>query len=224
MHKEPESKNNRLATKQGTWFLINLDKAVTNYFIPKIPLWLETYHLTWMTLIWSLLIIVIFYYGKNHYLLILSVPLVIVLHYLTDVLDGAVGRDRKTGLIKWGYFVDHFLDFVFFSAVIAGYAIFIGLSWLIFITYILLMGFMFMSALMSALRQEGVISFNKIGPTEFRLMFIILHIILVIINFSHFNLILTLFNIVLLIFITKCFYQLQKQLWREDMFLKHQND
>ena len=31
----------------------------------------------------------------------------------TDSFDGALGRRRDTGIPKWGYYMDHLLDFVF---------------------------------------------------------------------------------------------------------------
>jgi phosphatidylglycerophosphate synthase len=31
---------------------------------------------------------------------------VIVFQYITDLLDGEIGRKRNTGLIKWGFYMD----------------------------------------------------------------------------------------------------------------------
>ena len=52
------------------------------------------------------------------------VSLMIVLQYLTDLFDGEVGRQRNTGLIKWGFYMDHFLDYLFLSSLVfVGYMI-----------------------------------------------------------------------------------------------------
>ena len=42
--------------------------------------------------------------------------------YVTDHYDGKVGKYRNTGLVRWGYYMDHFLDYVWLCSIIIGYA------------------------------------------------------------------------------------------------------
>lgn len=73
------------------------------YVVPKIPCFLETYHLTFSTILWSMLIILFGYLGSRNILWLLAFSFAILMQWVTDVLDGAVGRYRNTGLVKWGF-------------------------------------------------------------------------------------------------------------------------
>ena len=110
--------------KVGQSILSGPEKALVRWGQDKIPLWLETYHLTLLTVLWSLLTVFFGFLAKGNISWLWLVSLMIVFQYLTDLYDGAIGRSRNTGLIKWGFFMDHFLDFVFInSLVLAGYLI-----------------------------------------------------------------------------------------------------
>jgi len=43
--------------KEGTWILKNAEDRLRTILVPLVPSYLETYHLTIMTLLWSALII-----------------------------------------------------------------------------------------------------------------------------------------------------------------------
>jgi len=45
----------------------------------------------------------------------------VVAQYVADVLDGAVGRERETGLVRWGFYMDRLGDAVFIGVAIAAY-------------------------------------------------------------------------------------------------------
>ena len=109
--------------KTGKWAFANLERGMVNWLVPKVPSWLETYHLTMLTLVWSVGIVVASLAARQslHWLWLVSG--FIALQYLSDVLDGAVGRYRDTGLVKWGFYMDHFLDFMFLSSVVVGYSL-----------------------------------------------------------------------------------------------------
>src|SRR3989339_1175510 len=99
--------------KVGTWLFSKWEKKFVEKFTPKIPRQIETYHLTMSTVFWSLAIIAFGYLAKQvniHFLW--GTSIMIIGQYLTDLFDGAVGRYRKTGLIRWGYYMDHLLDYI----------------------------------------------------------------------------------------------------------------
>jgi phosphatidylglycerophosphate synthase len=96
---------------------------MVSFLVPKVPGFLETYHLTMMTLLWCVGIVVCSYLARQNLYWLWLVSLFIVLQYISDVLDGAVGRHRDTGLIKWGFYMDHFLDYVFLMSIIGGYGL-----------------------------------------------------------------------------------------------------
>ena len=88
-----------------------------------VPPWLDSQHLTLLTAIWSGLVLLCsaLVHMDSRWLVALSV--VIVLQYLTDAIDGKVGVLRGAGLVRWGYYMDHFLDYVFLCAILIGYGL-----------------------------------------------------------------------------------------------------
>ena len=105
--------------KTGKWAFATLERRMVTWLVPKVPSWLETYHLTMLTLVWCIGIVIASLLARQsmHWLWLVSA--FIVLQYLSDVLDGAVGRYRDTGLVKWGFYMDHFLDFLFLLSIIS---------------------------------------------------------------------------------------------------------
>lgn len=94
--------------------LVNLENRFKHWAMPKLPRYLETYHLTIMTVLWSVLNIILGFYARKSLSVLWLVSLMIVLQYFTDLFDGELGRQRNIGLIKWGFYMDYFLDYLFF--------------------------------------------------------------------------------------------------------------
>lgn len=76
--------------------------------LKHIPPFLSTRVLTTMTLVEVLVVLFVAYFLPSYtaHALIFTV----LGHYITDALDGAVGRYRKEGYVLWGYYVDHCFD------------------------------------------------------------------------------------------------------------------
>ncbi|HEY6120026.1 MAG TPA: CDP-alcohol phosphatidyltransferase family protein, partial [Pyrinomonadaceae bacterium] len=110
------------ASKINTSFLSPLERRLAPVVLPHIPPWLETHHLTMLTLLWSALILVFSYLAASNIRWLWLVSLMIFCHYVTDHFDGKVGKYRNTGLVRWGYYMDHLLDYFFLCSVIIGYA------------------------------------------------------------------------------------------------------
>lgn len=112
--------------------------------------------------------------------------LAIVLQYLTDIFDGAVERARSTGLVKWGFYMDHFLDFVFQCVLIIGYALIAppsqNLDWWFFGILAITSGYMVNSFLCFAATNEFEIYFFGIGPTEIRIYFLALNCTIILLD------------------------------------------
>jgi len=110
--------------KVGKSLLSNPERRLKAWVVPKLPSFIETHHLTMMTLVWSLINVILGFFAKDNLSILWLVSLMIVLQYLTDLFDGELGRQRDTGLIKWGFYMDHFLDFIFLcSLVFVGFMI-----------------------------------------------------------------------------------------------------
>ena len=76
--------------KEGTSILSHLENKFKYYCVPKIPSFIETYHLTFTTILWSLGNVILGLYALDDILLLWYVNLMIVLQYITDLFDGEV--------------------------------------------------------------------------------------------------------------------------------------
>jgi phosphatidylglycerophosphate synthase len=177
--------------KVGESILSKPEKMFREWGLPKVPKWLETYHLTMLTLVWSGLNILWGYLADVqsdlHWLWLVS--LMIILQYITDVFDGAVGRARDTGLVKWGYYMDHFLDYIFLSSlVVAGFLIApAGIHFWYMILLIIIGSFMVSSFLAFSATNEFQIYYFGFGPTEMRIVFIVINTVIIFTGTSHFR-------------------------------------
>jgi phosphatidylglycerophosphate synthase len=158
-----------------TSFIQPFEQLVLRRMVPWVPRWIETYHLTLMTIPLALIMLACGYLARTNDLWLLPISLMIFLQYVTDILDGAVGRYRDTGLVLWGFYMDHMMDYLFAGAIVATYAIAYQLSLeFTLVAFILMSGFFIHAFLMcnaaGRLNTSGAYGF---GPTELRLLLIV---------------------------------------------------
>jgi phosphatidylglycerophosphate synthase len=209
--------------KEGRWLLADGEEKLKQWLLPMVPKWLETYHLTLLTIPWCLLIIACSFLAQYNIHFLWVVSLMIFAQYITDLLDGAIGRQRNTGLVKWGYYMDHFLDYIFLCSILIGYGLMVEDHNKFFLFYILMLfgAFMVNSFLSFAATGAFRISYMGIGPTEVRLIFILLNTFIIFFH-EKFNMSLllpiVLWGATFMLFVTV--YQTQKGLWKIDMEAK----
>ena len=169
------------ATKTNTSFLTPLERRIAPVVLPRIPAWLETYHLTMLTLVWSVLILLFSYFAASDIRWLWLVSAMVFLQYLTDHYDGKIGKYRNTGLVRWGYYMDHLLDYFFLCSVIIGYAFILPerSRYQILFTLAIFAGYEMSTFLAFAATDRLKISYLKFGPTEFRLALIVINALLV---------------------------------------------
>jgi phosphatidylglycerophosphate synthase len=169
------------ATKTNSSFLTPFERRLAIRVLPSIPSWLETYHLTMLTLVWSSLILVFSYRAATDLRWLWLVSAMIFFQYLTDHYDGKIGRYRNTGLVRWGYYMDHLLDYFFLCSVIIGYAFILPerSRYQIIVMLAIFAGYEVSTFLAFAATDRLKISFLKFGPTEFRLALIIINALLI---------------------------------------------
>lgn len=210
----------KLKSKAGEWILKSYEEKLKNFLVPKVPTWLETYHLTLLTVVWSSLVIYFFYLGRAETAYLYLVPLMVFLQYITDLLDGAVGRKRDTGLVKWGYYADHFLDFVFVSSIIAGYGVLLGFDVWLFALYAITSGSHVSTYLLVSANDGFRISFLRLGPTEARIIFILFHSCIVYKDVFLLSVLLPYFVAASGVALIALFAINQNTLWKKDMLNK----
>lgn len=210
--------------KIGRSLLHAPEQRFIQWAVPHVPLRIETYHLTLASIPISLAIIFFSFLAVDHLAWLWGASVMIALQWLTDSLDGAVGRARKTGLIRWGYYMDHLLDYFFLASIMMGYMILLPdqSKWVFFFVFALVAGFMINTFLAMATTNEFRIAHLGIGPTEMRLFFILMNTLLIVFGKTYlagslpYLLSFTFMGLVVLI------YREQKKLWQVDQANKNE--
>jgi len=194
--------------------------------IPRIPSWLETQHLTMLTLVWSLLILLFSYLAASNLKWLWIVSLMIFFQYLTDHYDGKVGKYRNTGLVRWGYYMDHLLDYFFLCSVIIGYAFILPerSRYQLLLMLAIFAAYDFSTFLAFSATDRLKISYLKFGPTEFRLALIIINALLISYGTKHMVNGLKYVNAGALVGLCLMVYKAQREIWKLDMEQKRSTE
>jgi archaetidylinositol phosphate synthase len=186
--------------------------------VPKFPRWMQGYHLTLMTILWSAGLIAFGFLAKDNLAWLWLSSLMLILQWFTDCFDGALGRFRDTGIPKWGYYMDHLLDFVFMCAIFIGYSFLIeGTSRTLVFLLIPVFGcFMVSSFLSFGATGEFKITYLGTGPTEIRFWFIVLNCAIIFFGTGWIEKILAYIFIISLMVLCVVVYRTQKYIWEVD--------
>jgi phosphatidylglycerophosphate synthase len=213
------------ASKTSKSLMTPLEKRLAPVVVPRIPSWLETYHLTMLTLVWCVLIVYFSYLAARDIRWLWLVSLMVFFQYLTDHFDGKVGKHRRTGLVKWGFYMDHILDYAFLCSVLIGYALILPERSRFHVLLLLAVtaGFMINAFLAFSATERFQISFMKVGPTEFRIFLIIVNALLVL--FGQRYMISSLPYVTAGCFVALCLfvYRTQKKIWKSDVEYKRRH-
>jgi phosphatidylglycerophosphate synthase len=217
------------ADKINNSFLSPLERRLVPFVLPRIPLWLETYHLTMLTVLWSALILVFSYLAAGNIRWLAAVSAMVALQWVTDYYDGKIGKYRDTGLVKWGYYMDHLLDYFFLASILIGYSFILPEKsrFQLLIMLALFAAYDFSTFLAFAAMDKLKISYLKFGPTEFRVAIIIINALLIAFGTKHMVNSLKWVNAGAAIGLCFLVYSTQKKIWRLDMEarkLKGQDD
>jgi len=220
------------ASKAGESILGPWEKKFVAHWVKRVPTWLETYHLTLLTIPWCLLVIWSAWKAREtgdiHWFWCVSIA--VVLQYLTDLFDGAVGRTRDTGLVKWGFYMDHFLDYFFQCSLIVAYALIapteLSLNWWFFGILVVTSGYMVNSFLRFAATNEFEIYFLGIGPTEIRIYFLSLNAVIILFDPERemFRIGVPAYALILAAGLACLAYDSHRKLWTIDMKAKRKTE
>ena len=196
-----------------------LEKRLISSTVRQFPSWIEGYHLTLMTILWSAGLIGFGYLAQSnrHWLWLSS--LMIFLQWFTDSYDGSLGRLRDTGIPKWGYYMDHLLDHGFLCAIFIGYSFLVNdqAARLLYILVLIFTGFMVSSYLSFAATNEFKITYLGFGPTEMRIVFILLNIVIIAVGPRFMELALPYLVLAACIVLVIVVFRTQKYIWSIDM-------
>ena len=165
-------------TITGPWERRNLPKMAR-----ALPSWVKPDHLTVLGIVAGFIIAAgyILTWQSRWWLLLANLGLLI--HWYADSLDGTLARVRRVEREQYGYFVDHICD-AFTTVVVTiglGLSPLMKLETALFLTigYLLLNIYAHVGSY-----TEGIfrISFNKIGPTEVRIILALINFLLMFFN------------------------------------------
>jgi len=166
--------------KVGKSLLHDPERRFIDWAVPKLPQWLKSWQLTLVTIFWSVGTIFCGWMAgsepqKSWWLFGMSA--MVFGQWLTDSFDGTLGRTRGEGLVKWGFFMDHFLDTIFSGSVVIGYSFLApgGTGFLFDLLLLVTMAMMALSFLSFAATNDFQIAYHGIGPTEIRISYIALN-------------------------------------------------
>jgi phosphatidylglycerophosphate synthase len=207
------------AHKTNNSFLSPLERRLAPLVIPRIPSWLETHHLTMLTVVWSLLILLFSFLAAGNIRWLWLVSAMIALQWVTDHYDGKIGKHRNTGLVRWGYYMDHLLDYFFLCSVIIGYAFILPerARFQLLLMLALFAAYDFSTFLAFSALNELKISHLRFGPTEFRLALIIINGLLISFGTRHMTGGLKWVNAGAAVGLVILIYGTQKKIWQLDM-------
>jgi archaetidylinositol phosphate synthase len=207
------------ASKSNNSVLTPFERRLAPKVLPLIPSWLETYHLTMLTLVWTALILLFSYWAAKDLRWLWGVSAMVFMQYVTDHYDGKVGKFRETGLVRWGYYMDHLLDYFWLCSIIVGYAFILPerSRYQILILLVIVSGYEVSTFLALSATDRFKISYLRLGPTEFRIAIIIINALLV--QYGTRNMIggLKYVNIGGAICLALMIYQTHKVIWALDM-------
>src|SRR5215207_9529249 len=214
-----QSEQFALATKSSSSLLSPLERRLAARVVPRIPLWLGTQHLTMLTLAWCAGLVAFGYLAAGDLRWLWGSSLMIALQWATDFFDGKVGKHRGTGLVRWGFYMDHLLDFAFLCAVVGGYALVLPATAHMGLLLVLAVfgGLMVNSFLAFAATGRFHISHGKLGPTEFRFALVVINSLVVL--YGTRRMAKALPYVAACGFAALCVlaYRTQRELWRRDM-------
>jgi hypothetical protein len=151
--------------------LANLERRVIQRTVGRFPRWIEGYHLTLMTVAWSAGVVLFGWLAQADLRWLWGTTAMLAGQWFTDSFDGALGRLRDSGIPRWGFYMDHFLDFVFMWCVPASYALLVaGRSRVLVVVFAFLYSAMMANAFLEfAATGNFRITYLGVGPTEIRL-------------------------------------------------------
>jgi archaetidylinositol phosphate synthase len=155
------------------------EEKLKEIICPRIPKWIGPDHLTVIGIIGIIVVSIGFPLGfLNRYYLGL-VPLGLIINWFGDSFDGSIARYRKRTRPNYGYYIDKIID----AIVIIIFALGLGFSGFVRMEISLLMSCIYLALMLNVdllvyVKGESKNSFGWFGPTEMRIIGIIVAVVM----------------------------------------------
>lgn len=166
-----------------------LERPALKWLAEHMPAWVTPDKLTLLGFMASILISFSYIMTRSHPGYLWLASLGFILNWFGDSLDGTVARVRKIERPRYGYFIDHVVDTVGIVIVFIG----LGISPYVHMIVALAGAIAYLEAsilvyLITNVTNVFELSFAKIGPTEIRLISIIVNVFLYFIGIRYIQL------------------------------------
>ena len=178
------------AVRIQTSILNALEKKVLVYLAERQPKWMTSDILTYLGTFGAVVIAAGYILSARNINFLWLSSLGFIINWYGDSLDGTLARVRKTQRPIYGYYLDHTVDAVNEVMIFIG----VGLSGLMHLEIALLALVMYLLMTINVsinahLKKEFKLTYASMGPTEFRIIMIIINTLFILIrplrDFSH---------------------------------------
>ena len=161
-----------------TFLLAGVEQPVLQYLARRVPRTIRSNHLTFLGVIGATGAGVAYALTNFSPAWLWIASLMLVVNWLGDSLDGTLARVRGTQRPKYGYYLDHIVDA--YSTTVIGLGL--GLSPYVYLGIALGIVIVYLAMSINVYLESTVfgvfkISYGRIGPTEVRLILILLNTI-----------------------------------------------
>lgn len=167
------------AERIQTSLLNAAEKKALIYLAERQPKWITSDCLTYIGVLGALVCAVGYALSSINIYYMWLASLGLVINWYGDSLDGTLARVRNTQRPKYGFFIDHSLDVVTVTLMIVG----AGLSPIFSMVAAMsvLIGYLALSIytyVLTIVNDQFRLTYGVFGPTEFRLIFVILNTVI----------------------------------------------
>jgi archaetidylinositol phosphate synthase len=163
----------------NTALTAKIEERSKEIICPRIPEWMGPDHLTIIGIIGMIIVSVGFPLGfVNRYYLAL-VPLGLIINWFGDSFDGSIARYRKKTRPNYGYYIDKIVD----AVVVIIFGLGLGFSGFVRMEIALLMVSVYLALMLNVdllvyVKGQSKNSFGWFGPTEMRIVGIIVALVM----------------------------------------------
>ena len=173
---------NKQANRIQTSILNPIEKKVLVYLAERMPKWVNSDMLTFVGFLGAVIIAVGYALSNLNLQWLWLASFGFVVNWFGDSLDGSLARVRKTQRKTYGFYIDHQVDCINETIMFIG----VGLSPLVNLTFAMavLVNYLLLSIYVYIdchLKGEMRLTYGGLGPTEFRIIVIIVNTLFILI-------------------------------------------
>ena len=186
--------------RTSQFLLSKFEKAVLPPMAAGLPRWIKPDHMTILGLIAATGIAITYFLSKYDDRWLWVTCFLIILNWFGDSLDGTIARVRKAERPRYGFYLDHITDA--YSTLIIGLGLGLSPYMTLAVGLALVIAYLLLSInvyLETHVFRTFASSYGKLGPTEVRIMLILLNVVALIhgeLPFTVLSIHITLFDVI----------------------------